>query len=72
MSMQAFKGSHPSSQEAHSFITDLGFEVLGGRLSTTLDYIDRARGLILRDCHPKNWIKADGALVPIDIIPELV
>jgi len=71
MSMQFFEGPHPSSQEAHSFITDLGFELLSDG-SSTLDYIDRTRGLILRDCHPKNWIKADGALVPIDIIPELV
>lgn len=71
MSMQFFKGPHPSPQEAHSFITTLGFELLSDG-SSTLDYINRARGLILRDCHTKNWIKADEALVPIDIIPELV
>jgi len=71
MSMQFFKGPHPSSLEAHNFITDLGFELLSDG-STTLDYIDLGRGLILRDCHPKNWIKVDGALVPIDIIPEVV
>ena len=71
MSMPFFAGPHPSPEEAHSFITDLGFELWRDG-STTLDYIDRATGLILRDCHPTNWIKADGGLVPIDIIPELV
>lgn len=49
----------------------LGFALLSDG-SATLDYINEAAGLILRDCHPKNWIKADGALIPIDIIPEPV
>lgn len=70
-SMQYFKGPHPSSQEADDFVRSLGFELLTDG-SATLDYISEAAGLILRDCHPQNWIKAEGALIPIDIIPEPV
>lgn len=70
-SMQYFKGPHPSSGEADDFIKSLGFRFLRDE-STTLDYINEKAGLIIRDCHPQNWIKTDGALVPIDIIPELV
>jgi len=68
-SMQYFKGPHPSSQEADNFIKRLGFTLLRDG-STTLDYVHPATGLIIRDCHPQNWIQTEGALIPIDIIPE--
>lgn len=68
-SMQYFSGGHPTSSEADGFIKSLGFEPLKDR-SDTLDYINYQSKLIIRDCHPLNWIKAKQGLVPIDIIPE--
>jgi hypothetical protein len=70
-SMQFFKGPHPSGEEADAFVKSLGFKPLSYG-TTTLDYIDQKRGLILRDCHPGNWIKSSQTLVPIDIIPEKI
>ena len=68
-SMQFFEGQSPTGEEADAFVKSLGFEMLHDG-TTTLDYIKRSEKLILRDCHPGNWIKTKGALVPIDIIPE--
>jgi len=68
-SMQFFAGKHPSSQEADRFVRSLDFEPLKDA-SDTLDYINHQSRLILRDCHPLNWIKAKRGLIPIDIIPE--
>jgi len=68
-SMQYFAGPHPSSGEADQFIQSLGFEFFKDA-SDTLDYINHPSKLIIRDCHPLNWIKAERGLIPIDIIPE--
>lgn len=70
-SMQFFSGPHPTSEEADEFVRSLGFELHYDH-SSTLDYINAERSLILRDCHPGNWISTKKTLVPIDIIPERV
>lgn len=71
VSMALFKGPHPTPEETDSFIKNrLGFRPFSDG-STTLDYISPDGRLILRDCHPRNWIKTKGTLIPIDIIPEL-
>lgn len=68
--MAYYRGPHPEAAETDAFIKSLGFEPLRDG-SATLDYIHAAAGLVIRDCHPKNWIKSGGAILPIDIIPEL-
>jgi len=69
-SMAFFQGHHPTPEETHDFITSkLGYLPFSDS-STTLDYISKDGLLVLRDCHPKNWIKAKNTLIPIDIIPE--
>ena len=70
VSMSYFQGPHPTLEETDHFIRNhLGYVPLRDA-STTLDYISKDRRIILRDCHAKNWIKAQNILVPIDIIPE--
>ncbi|MGC1481062.1 MAG: hypothetical protein WA771_11195 [Chthoniobacterales bacterium] len=71
MSMQFIAGPHPELDAVVEFVERRGFETLRDR-SITLDFVNWNEGLILRDCHPKNWIAAGGALVPVDIIPEVV
>jgi hypothetical protein len=71
-SMTFFTGKHPGARETDNFIkTGLGFDPLHDG-SATLDYISADGQLILRDCHPKNWIRTKRTLVPIDIIPQVV
>ena len=71
MSMAFFKGPHPTPEETDRFIkTGLGYKPFSDS-SSPLNYISQDGRLILRDCHPKNWIKIQNTLIPIDIIPEL-
>ena len=69
--MSFYQGPHPEPLETDAFIKSLGFEMLRDG-SSTLDYIHGRAGLIIRDCHPRNWIRTANTLVPIDIIPEAV
>ncbi len=70
-SMLYFAGKHPDALVADQFVKSLGFQPLRDP-SSTLDYVDWNRGLIIRDCHAGNWIVAGDALIPIDIIPEQI
>lgn len=67
MSMEYFRGPHPEPIETDAFIRAQGFRPFDDG-STTLDYLPD--DLIIRDCHPRNWIRVDGGLVPIDSVPE--
>jgi hypothetical protein len=69
-SMQYFKGPHPEEEETKNFIESLGFEPWQDN-TLTLDYIHKKAGIIIRDCHSKNWIKSHNTLIPIDIIPKI-
>lgn len=70
MSMAFIPGTHPTSEETDSFIrNEMEFRPLNDS-SSTLDYVSKDGRLILRDCHPRNWIKRGNTLIPIDIIPE--
>lgn len=70
-SMQAFPGPHPRPDEINAFLINLGFLPYSDG-SITIDYRNPRLGVIVRDCHPKNWVKIDGEhLVPVDICPEI-
>lgn len=72
MSMVLVPGRHPTSEEADSYLRGMKFERYNDGRSTTLDYHDPITGLILRDCHPRNWIRMSAKeLAPIDIVPEM-
>jgi len=71
-SMRAFTGPPPTQQEIDDFLTSHGFAMIS-EPSLTIDYTNKELGINLRDCHPRNWVKAEaGLLIPIDIVPELV
>jgi hypothetical protein len=69
--MRAFSGAPPDLKEIDAFLIALGFAKFSDG-SITIDYINSRLGIILRDCHPKNWVKnRDGTLIPIDLCPEI-
>jgi hypothetical protein len=70
-SMVYFPGRHPSQRQVGQYLKGLGFEKYSDE-SETLDFLHPRFGLILRDCHPQNWVVYEGSLVPIDIIPEIL
>ncbi len=70
-SMQFFLGPPPTLEEIDGFLRSLGFSSYSDG-SATIDYRSSAMEIVLRDCHPKNWVKTDqGILMPIDICPEI-
>ncbi len=69
-SIRFFPGPHPDGHTVDSYLKEAGFALLSDG-SGTMDYINRDFRLILRDCHPQNWIM-DRDLIPIDIIPEVI
>jgi len=69
--MRYFYGSHPHGDQIAAYMQARGFRRHLDE-STTLDFAHSGNGLIIRDCHPQNWIELeDGNLIPIDVIPEL-
>ncbi len=69
--MQFFLGPPPTLKEIDEFLRSLGFSPYSDG-SATIDYRNSTIEIVLRDCHPKNWVKIDDRqLVPIDISPEI-
>jgi len=68
--MRAFLGPFPELSVIDAFLKERGFHLMAQ--TATIDYASQEAGIRLRDCHPKNWIDADGHLILIDIIPEII
>jgi hypothetical protein len=70
-SMHYIKGSHPHPKEIEKYLFPLGWENFHDN-SETLDFRHPTLRQIIRDAHPRNWVreKGTGGLVPIDISIE--
>jgi hypothetical protein len=70
-SMQYLSGAPPTPAEIEEFLRSIEFLPYSDG-SGTIDYRRLDLEIILRDCHPGNWVKTDhGVLIPIDISPEI-
>jgi hypothetical protein len=68
--MQYLSGSPPTLAEIDQFLRSIGFSPHSDG-SSTIDYRRQDLEIILRDCHPGNWVKTGrGVLLPIDVSPE--
>jgi len=67
-SMAFVPGVHPDSSELHSQLAEEGWELIPDP-DQMLGYRQSESGVVMRDAHPKNFIKTgNNLLVPVDVI----